>query len=44
MNIKNIRISGTHLGTVSIIAPGGHPYRAIVYNPSEATYSGAYRY
>ena len=44
MNEKKIKVTGTAEGTVYLWAPASQPYRAIVYNESNASYSGVTRY
>lgn len=44
MNTKKIKITGTAKGTVYVYAPVSQAYRSIVYNKSNASYSGVTRY
>lgn len=44
MNTKKLKITGTAEGTVYIYVPVSQAYRSIVYNKSNASYSGVVRY
>lgn len=44
INTKKIKIEGTHDGTIYVYGISSEPYRSLVYNKKNASYSGCKRY